>query len=212
MRLLLSLFELFLLLPWWGSLAVIAALVAFVIGAAWYVRRQFQKIVTETILNMGAALKDAQATVHSVAAAPVPAGSSPYDLPEDDEQFAEGLDGKPWDEDEANFYLIDVTIKPADPRSAWDPTALALVPADFVPADPTYVCERLGALHSAEIFVNGKFQPAAEGEVTGPQRLRLLFAIGDDVRAVKFAKGVTYFGHVQLPAPLPKKPKLTGQR
>ena len=212
MRLILILIDLFLTLPWWGSLALIAGLVAFVVWAAWYVRRQFQKIVTETILNMGAAFKDAQVTVHAVSAAPAPAGPSPYDLPEDDENFMEGVDGAPWDDDDADFYLIDVTIAPAEPAAAWDPTALALVPADFAPADPTDVCVDLGGLHSGERFVSGRFQPLGEGELTGPQRLRLLFAIGNEVRAVKLASGVTYFGHIQLPPPLPRKPKLAGQR
>jgi hypothetical protein len=62
-------------------------------------------------------------------------------------------------------------------------------------------------LHSAELFTGGRFEPAPEKEVRGPQRLRMVFAVHDGLRAVKFALLVTYFGHVDLPAPLPKAAK-----
>jgi hypothetical protein len=35
----------------------------------------------------------------------------------------------------------------------------------------------------------------------------MVFAVHDGLRAVKFALFVTYFGRVDLPAPLPKFPK-----
>jgi hypothetical protein len=34
------------------------------------------------------------------------------------------------------------------------------------------------------------------------QRLRMLFAVDDDMRAMKFAYGVQYFGRIDLPAPV----------
>jgi hypothetical protein len=212
MRLLLLLLELFLILPWWGSLALIAAVIAFAFGSVWYIRRQFRKIVTDAILNMGAALKDAQATIHAISPVPPPSDPSPYDLPEDDENFMEGVDGTPWDDADANFYQVDVTVAPVHSQATWDPTALTLVPADFAPADPLDICERLSGIHSAEQFVHGRFQPLGEGALYGTQRVRLLVAVSDGIRAVKFASGVTYFGHVKLPPPLPRKPKLAKQR
>jgi hypothetical protein len=188
-------------------LVIMGGLAAYI--AWWYLtfQRRFEKICHDAVVDAGSPLKDAAVEVHSVTAAPRPAGPSPYDLKEDDEQFCEDLDGQPWDEEGCSFYWIDATITPADPATKWDPTGLAVVPADFVPEDPADVCEQLGALHSAERFVIDRFQPASEGDVRGRQRLRMLFAVPDGVRAVKFANLVTYFGHAELPPPLAPAPK-----
>jgi hypothetical protein len=210
MRLLLNLIQLLLNLPWWAGALVIAGLIAFLYGCALFIRWKFNKIVRETVLSLGAQLRDAGVIVHSVMAMPVPEGPSPYDAKEDDEEYAEGIDGEPWDDEDASFYLIDATITPVDANVKWDPTMLALVPADFAPEDPTEVCPKLCALHSAEIFANGGFRPAPEKDRRGPQRMRMLFAIGDGIREVKFASGVTYFGHVKLPRPLPKGTTMVG--
>jgi hypothetical protein len=188
--------------PWWVTVSVIAALAAVGYGLSLYFRRQFDNLVRDTVLNMGVSLKDAQATVHSVTLAVAPTKPSPYDLKEDDEQFAEGLDGELWDEKDTNFYTVDATISPADTMAAWDPTVLALVPFDFAPADPTENSTCFGALHSAEIFVDGRFQPAREGHVRGAQRLKMLFAVDSHQRTMKFASGVQYFGRIDLPVPV----------
>ena len=116
----------------------------------------------------------------------------------------EGVDDEPWDDKDANYYAIDVTISPAMEGATWDPTGLALVPADYVPDDEIEITEKICPLHSAEIFVNGRFQPAREADVRGPQRLKMVFAVHDGLHAVKFGMVVTYFGHVDLPTPLPK--------
>jgi hypothetical protein len=201
-RLLINLFGLLANLPWWGVLLVVAVVLVggfYLFG--WYVRWKFDRIVREAVLGAGAAMTEAEAVVHSVTAAAAPDEPSPYDIQEDDEQFDPDLDGQPWEADEANFYLIDATITPSDPTATWDPTALGVVPADFVPDDEIDVSDRMGGLHSAERFVNGRFEPAPEGMITGPQRLRMLFGVPKDVTAVKFSMLVTYFGHVELPPP-----------
>jgi hypothetical protein len=205
-----ALLNLMLNLPWWGNLILLAVLVALFYLSGWYFRRRFEQITREAVLEVGAAMKDAQVTVHAVEAVPVPAGSSPYDIDKDDEDFVEGVDDAPWDDEESNYYAIDATISPTDPNAAWDPTALSLVPADYVPDDEIEITDKLCPLHSADIFVNGRFVPAAEQEVRGPQRLRMRFAVHDGLRTVKFALFVTYFGHVDLPAPLPRTPKPRG--
>ena len=181
-----------------GFLALVGAAFLFTLWFKW----KFHQIVHEAVLEAGSALKDAEATVHSVTAVPAPTGPSPYDLDEDDEQFCEELDGQPWDEDGGHFYSIDVTVTPANPETAWDPTGLAVVPADFEPDDPTDMCEQLGGLHSAEVWTGGGWQPLPEGDVRGSKRVRLLMAVPEGVRAVKFASLVTYFGHVDLPEPV----------
>ena len=144
-------------------------------------------------------------------AAPAPNTSSPYDIKDDDEQYCDEIDGQPWDDDGADYYLIDVTITPAS-NEPWDPTGLGMVPADFAPDDPTDMCEKLCGLHSAERFVNGRWEPMPEKEVRGPLRLRLMMGVPEGLRAAKFANMVTYFGHVDFPAPAPKARKSTARR
>jgi hypothetical protein len=202
-----ALLNLLLNLPWWGSLAVLAALAGVAYALGWYFRYRFHQITREAVVDAGAALKGAEVTVHSVTAVPLPSSSSPYDISRDDEDFVEGVDDEPWDDDGVNYYAIEATITPTSPTAAWDPTALTLVPADYVPDDAVELSEQLCPLHSAEIFVNGAFRPAPERDIRGPQRLRMVFAVHDGLRAVKFALFVTYFGHVDLPAPLPKSQK-----
>ena len=203
-----ALLNLLLNLPWWWSLAVIAGLVVVAYLLGWYFKYKFHKICYEAVRDAGAALKGAAVEVHSVTAVPLPGAHSPYDIPEDDENFVEGVDDEPWDDEECNYFAIDATITPALPDAAWDPTGLALIPADYQPDDPIDISEQICPLHSAEIMVNGAFRPAREQEVRGPLRLKMVFAVHDGLRAVQFAMVVTYFGHVDLPAPLPKaKPR-----
>lgn len=199
-----ALFNLLQNLPWWGVIAVVAGLVIAFYVFGWYVNYRFHQIAREAVLEAGSALAGAEVVVNSVTAVPVPDGASPYDISPDDEEFAEGIDDATWDDDGANYYAIDATISPALELAAWDPTGLALVPADFEPDDPIDVSEQMCPLHSAQIFENGQFQPAREAKVRGPQRVKFVFAVHDGVRAVKFASLVTYFGRVDLPAPLPK--------
>jgi hypothetical protein len=207
-----ALLNLLLNLPWWIDLALLAVLAAVAYGLGWYFRYKFHRIIHEAVVDAGSALKDAAATVHSVTAVPLPAGRSPYDIDRDDENFVEGVDDEPWDEEGVSYYAIEATITPASPTANWDPTGLALVPADYVPDDPTELSEQVCPLHSAEIFVNGDLRPAPEKDVRGPQRLRMVFAVHDGLRAVKFALFVTYFGRVDLPAPLPKGRKAATKR
>jgi hypothetical protein len=185
-----------------GAIGAFIGVAAFIYLAMVWFKWKFNKIVHEAVLEAGSALTGATATVHAVTAVVAPTGPSPYDLDDDDEEFCPELDGTPWDEDGGHFYSIDVTITPAEGSTAWDPTALAVVPADFEPDDPTDVCERLGGLHSAEVWTGEKFVALPEGNVHGPKRVRLIMAVPDEVRAVKFANLVTYFGRVDLPAPV----------
>ena len=205
-----ALIQLMLNLPWWGNLILIAGLVVLFYVGGWWFRRRFDRIVHEGVLEMGSALKGATVAVHSVEAVPLPSRHSPYDISKDDENFMEGVDDEPWNEEGVNYYAIDVTITPANEAGPWDPTALTLVPADYIPDDPTEITEQMCPLHSAEVFVNGHYERAPEKEVRGPRRLRMVFAVHEGLRAVKFGLFVTYFGHVDLPAPLPKTPVLRG--
>ena len=147
MRFIANLIDLLLSLPWWGALAVLGGLAAFVYLSGVWFKWKFNKIVHEAVLEAGSALKGAVATVHAVTAVSAPTGPSPYDIDEDDEQFCRELDGQPWNQDGALLDRRDVAGRPG---GGWDPTGLAVVLADFEPDDPTGLCEQLGRLHSAE--------------------------------------------------------------
>jgi hypothetical protein len=201
-----AILNLFAALPWWAAVAILLGIAALI---AWSMRRRGPgfgifpdpEAIQQAFLETGNTLKGATATVHEVQVAPVPVGPSPYDPKEGDEDFCEGLDGEEWDPAEGDFYLIEATITPADPNTRWDPTALALVTADFNPKDPMEVSEHMGALHSAERFVNGKFVKLKEGDLKGEQRLRMLFGVPKGLREVKFCMMFARFGHIRLPKP-----------
>jgi cation diffusion facilitator CzcD-associated flavoprotein CzcO len=103
------------------------------------------------------------------------------------------------------FFSMEVTITPKDSRSEWDPTALAIVPATFVPSDDASVRKYMTGLLSNETCVEGCFSATKKTEVTGAQRLRLVFSIPKGVHAVKLYNCATCFGHVKLPAPIVKR-------
>lgn len=198
-------------IPWWGAFALVvgAGVFFFCLYGVWF-RWKFEKIVHDAVIEAGTALKDAQVTVHSVKATERPTGPSPYDVHEDDDEFMEGVDGEPWDDEGHNFFTIEATIEPADADALWDPTGLAMVPADYTPDDAAEISEDLCGMHSAEVFENGRWQAAPEKEVRGPRKLRMLFAVREGMREAKFANLVTYFGHVDLPAPLAKTARAPG--
>jgi hypothetical protein len=57
-------------------------------------------------------------------------------------------------------------------------------------------------LHTLEVWRNGRFEAQGSQNVTGTQRLRMLFAVPTDMPEAKFAYHFTHFGKVALPAHL----------
>jgi hypothetical protein len=201
MRLILLVVNLFALLPWWAALGVIAAMVVgLMLLGKYLVYRLFRDCVA-AVANQGAALKNAAATVHSVTPTEAPQEASPFDLDPEDENYDEDLDGN-WQNEEADFYWIEVTIAPAQDDVDWNPSALSLVAADFEPSEELEACAEMCALHSLEKLRDGKFRKFGEGMVTGEQRLRLLIAAPPGLRDVKFAYFFEYFGELVLPGRL----------
>ncbi len=156
--------RLFSVFPWWGAVLILGGFVLFV---RWYITWKFNQIVRETILEVGSGMKDARVEVHATAAVGRPVGPSPYDLDEDDEQYAPELDGTEWDEEGVNFYSIDATITPADPTTAWDPTGLGVVPADWLPDDPTDACVRMGEHIRPKCSKGRSSSPSPKGKSAG---------------------------------------------
>jgi hypothetical protein len=189
---------LFLLLPWWAALGVLAAIV---LGFWLYAKHLLNRMVsnvTEDIVAQGTPLVDAVVSVHSVQPTGVPEQPSPFDSDPEDEHYDPDLDGN-WTAEDGEYFLVDATIAPQQPDAVWTPGNLSLIRADFEPEEPLEACMEVGLLHSAEIFRDGRFVPFGDEEVTGPQRLRMLFASTPGMADAKFAYHFNYFGRVQLP-------------
>ncbi|MBI3861180.1 MAG: hypothetical protein HY290_04725 [Planctomycetia bacterium] len=201
--------NLFVLLPWWGAVAVLLGLAASFWAFGHYIVYRLKRDIVGSIKEQGQPLHEALVTVHSVEQAEPPAEKSSLDefdsefddefADENDEDDAE-LDGEFAAEDTA-WNWIDVTIAPKAADASWNPSDLALVPADFQAQEELEFCEQTGLLHTLEIWRNGKFQPQRNGNVAGTQRLRMLFAVAPEVRNAKFTYHFTEFGRLNLPAP-----------
>jgi hypothetical protein len=204
-KFLVNMIAMFALLPWWGSLLVVAGLVLAVLGGIWWLKRQFHKIVEESILNSGAALQGARVDFHGIRAVPAPVGPSPYDAKEGDEDFIKGVDDEDWSEPGVAFYELDVTVSPTDPEAEWSPDGLSIVPADWVPEEKTDICERMGAVHTVHLYEDGRWVLGDGDNVAGKHRVKMLFGFepkGD--KAVRLRNFVTPVGEtIPLPAPHP---------
>ncbi len=199
LRLFVFLANLFQMLPWWGVLAVIVGLVAVLFLLAKYALSKFELDLIKSVASQGVALTDAVASVNSVQPAPAPVERSAYDIQPEDEEYDPEIDDEWPSEDEVAHFTIDVTVAPRQPDAAWDPSALSVVRADFQPQEDLEFCMETGLLHTVEVYRNGRFEPHRQGNVTGPQRLRLLVALPHGVSDVKFAYHFTYFGRATLP-------------
>lgn len=207
MRLILFVVDLFVLLPWWGAAGVLVFLAGGLWALAHYFVHRFQREVAEAVKEQGKPLADALVTVHSVKPAEPPTTPSLLDDSDDefddsDDEFDDSEMNGSFATDDCSFFWIEATIAPQDGQAAWDPSVLALVPADFQPDVEFEFSGQTALLHTLEVRRNGRFEPQGSKNVTGPQRLRLLFAVPQDVREAKFTYHFTYFGKVAFPAPV----------
>jgi hypothetical protein len=119
-------------------------------------------------------------------------------LRRNDEYFDPDTDGM-FANDDFGYFWIEATIAPQETQAVWDPSMLALVPVDFQPDTEFEFCGQTALLHTLEVWRNGRFESQGAQNVTGTQRLRMLFAIHNDVRQAKFTYHFTHFGRVALP-------------
>jgi hypothetical protein len=201
LRLILFVVDLFCVLPWWGAVGVLVGLVAALWAFGHYIVHRLRRELTETVLAQGTPLADALIEVHSVEPAAPPAQPSRIDIDEDIDEYDPGLDV----DDESgttSYYWVDATVAPHDPQAEWDPSALYVVQRDFEPEEELAFCEEMGLVHSLELQRNGEFVAQHPGNVVGPQRLRILFAVPHGLHNTKFAYHFTYFGSLTFPAPV----------
>ncbi len=198
-RLIILVIDLFCWLPWWGAVALLAGLAAALWGTGKYLVYRLHRDVTAAVLAQGTPLADALVDVHSIEPAAPPADSELIGLDHDDENYDPELD-EPDDEATTHYFQIDATIAPHDPEAVWDPSAVFVVQHDFVPAEELDFCSEMGVVHSLEVWRNGRFSGHRGRNVTGPQRLRMLFAVPYGLTHAKFAYHFTYFGSLTFPA------------
>jgi len=201
LRLILFVVDLFCVLPWWGAVAVLAGLVAALWAFGHYIAHRLRRELTDAVLAQGTPLADALVEVHSVEPAAPPTQPSLMDIDEGTDDF----DPELCEDDESgttNYYRVDATIAPHDPQAEWDPSALFVVQRDFEPEEELAFCEKMGLVHSLELQRDGEFVSQHSGNVVGPQRLRILFAVPRGLQIAKFAYHFTYFGSVTFPAPV----------
>jgi hypothetical protein len=204
--------NLFLLLPWWGAVAVLISLAIGFWGLGHYLMYRFRQEIEGAIKEQGKPLAGALVTVHCVKSVEPPTAASPLDDADDefdDEDLDEDQDGEPDEEtggefatDDFGFFMVEVTIAPQAAHADWDPTALVLVPADFKPETEFEFSSGTALLHTVEVWRNGEFQSHRAGTVSGTQRLRMLFAIPQEVREAQFSYHFTTFGRLAVPARL----------
>ena len=104
-----------------------------------------------------------------------------------------------WNDDEGTeFCWIDATIAPQNPVAPWEPGMISLVPAEFEPDEALEVPGLIGLPHTIEILQEGRFVPYGNELVCGRHRLRMLFAVPQDLHDARFAYQFTYFGSVSL--------------
>lgn len=200
----------FVLLPWWQALIVVLMIIfAIVYGTQYLIRsawRQIGTTVTKELEKRSAVLRGAQAEVHEVVVAEAP----PRDPDDDDDE----------DEGPRAYYQIDVTVRPvasaAGESQSWSTGDLHLV--SFNAAAPKL--DMLGGGDNNEesyeplnvqIEQRGSYVPDEDEEHEGAQRLRLLYAVPERLKEVKFQYYGEQFGHIRLPAPAapPPPPMLT---
>ncbi len=186
LRLLLFVADLFLLLPWWGAMAVLVFGAVGLLALGKYIVYRLTREVTQAVIAQGTPLTDALVNVHSVEPAEPPSGPSLIGLDPDDEDYDPELDDL---ESTAgtDYFWVEATIAPHDLEAEWDPSILFLVPQDFEPEEVLVISQTMAVVHTLEIWRNGKFVRPRESDVTGPQRVRILFAVPRACPHAKFA-------------------------
>jgi hypothetical protein len=201
LRLVLFVADLFLVLPWWGAVGVLVFGAVGLWALGKYIVYRLMRDVTKAVIAQGTPLTDALVNVHSIEPTEPPTGPSLIGLDPDDENYDPELDDL---ESTAftDYFWVEATIAPHDLEAEWDPSILFLVPHDFEPEEDLVICQTMAVVHTLEVWRNGQFVPQGEGNVTGPQRLRMLFAVPNGLKHAKFAYHFTYFGSLALPAPV----------
>jgi hypothetical protein len=178
-------------LPWW-ALALIGLALAF--GLKFAMKRILTYLFVAPFRMKGVVLKSATIQVHSVAPASTPPGD-PNRLRADPST----PDQEPISR---QYFDLDVTIHPDGSNGKfplWEPGELRLVRPEAKTALANDQDNDACVIKQVQIEQAGQFQPEEGYKYEGPQRLRLLLAVHEGVRQLKFSYYFEEFGEVRLP-------------
>jgi len=191
----------------WGSLALIAAIVALVVGLYVNGDRLMEWFISGSARSIGKVMKDAAVTIHSVTPAPEPDPSVwRTGDDEEDDAFEEDLNASEMPEGDFNWFKIDATIEPrpnakGEP-AAWEPTMLHLRKKDGKAPHPLdFNTDCLNA--QVERWQDGGFVVFEYGTLQGPARIRLYAGIVPGAHELQFSYLGETFGEVRLPPARP---------
>jgi hypothetical protein len=190
----------FVYLKWWQALLIVFAMIVAALLGLRYLISNIGKFLGKAMLKVfevkSKVLRGATADVNSVQATTAPP------LKEGEEPPKEA----------ANYYRIDVTIKPAPvdgPMQHWDLDDLQLVPFD-TPATSLEKMAEEGkesvdgySLRETKVLQDGEFVDDSAGKYQGDQQVQALVAVPPHVRELKFQYYAEQFGRITLPQPLP---------
>ena len=168
-------------LPWW---AIVGGIVFLAVLAKFFGGRILEPLFKMPFRAKGAVLRGAAAEIHSLASTPIE-------------------DGVAADDANRRFFLLEVTIRPAERGGAgfrlWEPGELRLVSPGAKPED-TDKDRELCDIQRIEIETEGRFVADEGMKYGGPQRLRLALAVAPDAGRLQFRYYFELFGMLSLPA------------
>jgi hypothetical protein len=188
----------------WGSLALIAAIVALGLGLYFNGERLMEWFIDSGARAFGSVLKDAAVTIHSVTPAPEPDASVwRTGDDEEDDAFEEDLDASGLPEGDFDWFKFDITIEPkpnaqGEP-AAWEPGMVHLrIKEDKSPHPLEFNADCLIA--QVERWQDGEFAVFDSGTLVGPGRIQLYAGIVPGAHELQFTYVGVTLAEVRLPA------------
>jgi hypothetical protein len=203
----------FIYLPWWQALIVVLAMILAIVMGVRFLLRNLGKILSDSMLKMfevkSQVLRGAQVQVNSVQPTTAPADTDD----EESEAPSEGGSATRPLRRQVDYFLIDVTIKPAGvqgPMQHWDLDDLRVVPFDTPAATLQEMAGDDAAesiegydLRDVKVMENHQFVADQQGKYEGPRQISAVVGVPSHVRELKFQYYGEQFGHIKLPPPLP---------
>jgi hypothetical protein len=188
----------------WGSLALVAVIVAAFAGLYVFGDRLWEGFIQGQALAIGRVMKNAGVTIHAVTATaePDPSVWRTGDDEEDD-AFEADLEASGMPDGDFAWFQVDATIAPQNDAqgqpAAWEPTMVQVRRSDGTDRHPLgFDADCLVA--QVERWEEGQFVVLDHGTVHGPARVRLWIGVVPGTQDVQFFYLGERFGQIRLPA------------
>ncbi len=178
------------MLPWWGIVLLLVGLPVLGILSFKFL---LKKLFLLPFKAKGAVLRGATATIHSIERAT----TRPMDVsPENDDETNADAEPEPRD-----YYWLDVTIMPKTATGKfklWEAGELMLVAPDAKSPDQEDSDDDTCNVKKLEVEEEGQFKVEEGYKYDGAKRLRMLLAVKQGVKTLKFRYYFEDFGNVRL--------------